>query len=499
MSAAFSQRVHTLPKGYLKLPTVFGFGQLCGWGVSRLPSCRLPILSYYHTAVLPRIRAATIYTLPPQRTQGARRSSITFRRNANQFQGVRTNLITTVQTVTVVQTVTSPTQTLFTTTCAQAVDPITPPTITDTVTITPPETSTPTPTPTPTPTSRYVVTPVTLTSTITSTDPSGNVFTSIFAIVSTPSPESAQSGSDGGGPNIPVIIGGVVGGIVGLLALIGIIWFIMSKKLLGGHGGHWDDTWEGDQGDQAGAAEVKQGGPAAANNGSSPNPYVYGVVGRGGDQPSGVHSHSRSTSTTGYAGHARSNSETPLISPLISPLHSPPNSPPSLQQHPLPGLDRRGTPVWASASAQQGYFHQGHPPISSDPNFTPTMTSTYTATSRATSATASLLSGYLPPPHTAANSTVAYPPGAAAPIIGGPRSPYNEYHKPPLEQSQHGAARQPSQRQQTGPSGSTTNPIRRTSLISVSRGAPRTLNDRPIVSCLATRVIECILVFSRVL
>ncbi len=310
-----------------------------------------------------------------------------------------------------------------------------------------PLTSTPTSTSSSSSKSSYIA-PVTLTSTLTSTDLNGNVFTSTFATVSTPSPDSAQSGSGGGGPNTPAIIGGVVGGVVALLALIGIIWFILYKKLSGGHGGHWDDTWEEDQGHQAGAAEVKHGRPAAADNGSSPNPYVYGVVGRGSDQPSGVHSHSRSTSITGYADHGRSSSQTPLML-ATSPPHSPPNSPPSLQQHTLPGLERRGTPVWASASAQQGYFHQGYPPISSDPNFTPTVTSAYNATSRATSA-------YLPPPHTAANPTVAYPPGAAPPVIGGPRSTNSEYHKPPLELSQHGAARQPSQREQTGPSGSTT-------------------------------------------
>ena len=387
-----------------------------------------------------------------QRTQRARLSSITLRRNADQFQGVRTSLITSLQTVTVVQTVTSPTQTLFTTTCAQDQDTITTPT-TVVITTTPTETdpvtvtSTPTSTPSSSSTSSYVVAPVTLTSTFTSTDPSGNIIIATVATVSTPSPDSAQSGSGSGGPNTPAIIGGVVGGVVGLIALIAIIWFIMYKRL---SGGQWDETWEED-GHQAGAAEVKHGGPAA-NDGSSPNPYVYGVVGRGtpspllrGDQASGVHSHSRSTSTaTGYADHGRSNSQTPLML-ATSPPHSPPNSPPSLPQHLLPSLERRGTPVWASASAQQGYFHQGYPPISSDPNFMPTASYAHG------------LSGYPPPPHAAANpAAVAYPPGAAPPIIGGPRSTFDEYHKPPLEQSQHEAARQPSQRQQPGPSSSTT-------------------------------------------
>ena len=447
VSVALALRVNTLPEGYPKLPAVFG--QFRGCAVARLPPSCLP---YYPPAVLPRIRITSICT---RRTQRARLSSITFRRNADQFQGVRTSLITSLQTVTVVRTVTSATQTLFTTTCAQDPDTITTPT-TIVITTTPSETEPVTVTRTPTETtssssstSSYVVAPVTLTSTFTSTDPSGNIIIATVATVSTPSPDSAQSGSGGGSPNTTAIIGGVVGGVVGLLALIGIIWFIMYKRL---SGGQWDETWEEDEGHQAGAAEVKPGGSAAANDGSSPNPYVYGVVGRGtpspllrGDQASGMHSHSRSTSTaTGYADHGRSNSQTPLML-ATSPPHSPPNSPPSLPQHLLPGLERRGTPVWASASAQQGYFHQGYPPISPDPNFTQMASSAH-----------GVFSGYPPPPHTAANQAMAYPPGAAPPVIGGPSSTFNEYHKPPLEQSQYGAARQPSQRQQTGPSGNTT-------------------------------------------
>ncbi len=54
--------------------------------------------------------------------------------------------------------------------------------------------------------------------------------------------------------------------------------------------------------------------------------------------------------------------------------------------------------------------------------------------------------------HIAANPAVEYPPAAAPPIIGGGRSTYEDL-KPPVEQSQHGAARQPSQ---AGPSGNTT-------------------------------------------
>ena len=187
------------------------------------------------------------------------------------------------------------------------------------------------------------------------------------------------------------------------------------------------------------------------NDGSSPNHYAYGVVGRGtpspllrGDQHSTIHSHSRSASTaTGYVDHGRSNSQTPLML-ATSPYHSPPTSPPSLQPPQLPGaLERTRTPVWASPSAQQGYFQQGYPPIPSDPNFTPTLTSTYSTTSRTTSATASsahgLLSSYAPPAHTAGNPPpVSYPPGAAPPVIGGRRSTYSD-HKPPLEQGRRSA------------------------------------------------------------
>src|SRR5258706_5106823 len=48
-----------------RLHAAFGFGQLRGCAVARLPSSRLPTPSYYHTAVLPRIRAATMCTLQP--------------------------------------------------------------------------------------------------------------------------------------------------------------------------------------------------------------------------------------------------------------------------------------------------------------------------------------------------------------------------------------------------------------------------------------------------
>jgi len=351
---------------------------------------------------------------------------------------------------------------------------------------------------------------VTLTSTYTSTDPSGNIIVQTVATVSTPSPDPSQAS---GGPN-PALIGGVVGGVVGAIALIGIIWYILYNKF----SGHWDETWDEDEGDHAGAAEIKPARPSAGNDGSVPNPYVYGVVGGGTshrtDQLSAAPSHSRSASTvTGYTDHARSNSQTPLMM-AASPPHSPPNSPPSLQQQQLPGvgggLDRTRTPIWASPSAQQGYFQQGYPPIS---DFTPTLNvnSTYSATSRATSATASstqgLLSGYIPPPHThtAANPAAAYPPGAAPPAIGGgKRNTYIEYHKPPLEHSQHDAGRPTSQRSQAG--SSKTNLVdapvdnsavsklvlaaglvsdkkenpRRTSLISVASGAPKALNHQPI-------------------
>jgi len=348
--------------------------------------------------------------------------------------------------------------------------------------VTPP---TPTPTPTSTPTSTSTststtgyVAPVTLTRTLTSTDPSGNIVVATVATVSTPSPDSTQSGAGSGDPNTPAIVGGVVGGLVGLAALIGIIWYIMYKK----SSGRWDDIWEEDEGHQAGVAEVKPGRPG--DDGSSPNPYVYGVVGRG--TPSPLHSRTVSTAT-GYADHGRSNSQTPLML-STSPPHSPPTSPPSLQPSQLPGagagLERMRTPIWANPSAQQGYYQQGYPPIPSD-------TYSTTSTSRTTSATASsnqgLLSGYVAPTHTAA-TPAAYPPGAAAPVIGGRRSTYNEYHKPPLEQSEQAAA----PHQQTAPSGSTTNlvdaPIDnsaksppKTSLVSVSPGPPKTSNPARIV------------------
>jgi hypothetical protein len=299
---------------------------------------------------------------------------------------------------------------------------------------------------------------VTRTSTYTSTDPSGNIIIATVATVSTPTPEPSP---DNSGTN-PAIIGGAVGGAVGLIALVGIIWYIVYKKV----NGRWDDNWEEDEAHDAGAAEVKQARPAAGNDGFAPNPYIYGVVGGGtqlrADQPSRAHSHSASVSTVaGYADHGRSNSQTPLMS---SPPHSPPNSPPTLQHHQLPGgLERTRTPIWASPSAQQqGYFQPGYPPIHPDPNFAPTVNSTYSATSRATSGTASstqgLLSGYPPPTNRAVSP--AYPPGAAPPAIGGggggQRNTFIEYHKPPLEpqqpqqQAYHGAVRPPSsQRQRT--------------------------------------------------
>jgi len=341
-----------------------------------------------------------------------------------------------------------------------------------------------------TPTSTHVL-PVTLTRTLTSTDPSGNIVLATVATVSTPSPNSTQSDAGSSGPNTAAIVGGVVGGLVGLAVLIGIIWYIMYKKL----GGRWDDIWEEDEGHQAGTAEVKQGRPAVGDDGSSSNRYVYGVVGHGTpspllrtDQPSGVHSHSHSVSTaTGYAYHGRPNSQMSTTSPP----HSPSTSPPSLQPSQLPGagagLERMRTPIWANPSAQQ--VPRGYPPIPSD-------TYSTTSTSRTTSATApssqGLLSGYVAPTHTAATPAVAYPPGAAAPMIEGRRSTYNEYHKPPLDQSQPAATLPRSKYQQTVPSGGTTNlvdaPIdtsakspRKASLVSVAPGPPKTSNPARIV------------------
>ena len=296
------------------------------------------------------------------------------------------------------------------------------------------------------------VAPVTLTRTLSSTDPSGNVIIATVATVSTPSPDSTQSDSGSGGPNTTAVIGGAVGGVVGLIALICIIWFIMRKRR---SGVRWDDIWEDDGGHQA---EVKYGAPAATGYGSSPN---QGVVGSGtpspllrGDQPTGVHSHSRSTSVaTGYATHRQSNSQTPFTLATSS-AYSPPNSPPSLQQQLLPGagaanLEGTQTPIWASPSAQ-GYFHQGSPPIPSDPNYTQTVTSTYNVTSHTTPATTYSTHG-----HTTANPVVAYARAVSPPIVEKRHSTYND-HKPPLDQSQQGSAGQPSQHQQVGPSGSTT-------------------------------------------
>ena len=420
--------------------------------------------------VLLQIRIATICTLP------LRELSITFRRNADQFQGASTSLITTFQTVPIFQTVTSPTQTLFSTTCAKSPN--------DSIVRNPITSTIPTSTITP-----VVVAPVTLTRTSSSTDPSGNVIISTVAIVSTPSPDSTQTGSGSGGPNTTVIIGGAIGGVVvGLIALIGIIWCIKNKRR---NGGYREDTWDEDEGHQAGAAKIKRGRPAAADYDPSQN---HGVVSSGtpspllrGDQPSGVYSHSRSTSTaTRYPTHRQSNSQTPFM--LAT---SPPHSPPPQQQQPLPaagaaGLDRTRTPIWARPSEQQGYFHQGYPSSSSDPNFTSTVTSTYSAPSRQTSATASstqgLLSGYPPPSHTTANPTMAYPPGAAPPITGGRRSTYNEDHSPPLEQSQHWAARQPSQYQQSGPSSRPSSSTAKSELVAASPASVHTpsIKDRRI-------------------
>ena len=211
-----------------------------------------------------------------------------------------------------------------------------------------------------------------------------------------------------------------------MVILIGIIWRIIYKQ----RSGRWDDTWEEEQAHRAGQAEIKPARPAVHDNSSSPNPYVYGAVGREtpsrSDQASATHSYSRTNSTaTGYAGHTRTNSETPLV---FSP--SPPHSPTNLQPPQLhgsgAGLDRARTPVWASAP-------QGYPPIPSDPNFAPTGTSTY----------------HVPPTQTGANSAVAYPPGAAPPAIGGRGSTYSEYHKPPPEPSLQGATRSPSQHYQS--------------------------------------------------
>jgi len=297
--------------------------------------------------------------------------------------------------------------------------------------------------------------------------------------VSTPSPNTTQSDA-GSGPNTVAIVGASVGGLVGLAALIGIIWYIMYKK----PGGRWDDTWEEDEGHQAGMAEVKQRRPAVGDDRSSSNRLLRT------DQPSRVHSHSRSVSTaTGYAYHGRPNSQMSTTSPP----HSPPTSPPSLQPSQLPGagagLERMRTPVWANPSAQQGYYQQGYPPIPSD-------TYSTTSTSRTTPATAfstqGLHSGYVAPTHTVATPAVAYPPGAAAPMNGGRLSTYNEYYEPPLEQFQQAAALPRSQYQQTAASDDTTNlvdaPIaksakspRRTGLGSVAPGPPKTSNPARIV------------------
>ena len=292
------------------------------------------------------------------------------------------------------------------------------------------------------------VPPVTITSLFTSTDPNGVVIVQTSKIVSTPSQEPNQYGSSSSSStNTPAIIGGVVGGAVALIAIISIFWFIMYKK----RSGSWDTGY------QAGAPETKGARPAVDDNGSSPNTYGYGAPSPlfRDDQHSAVHRHSLSASTaTGYADHRRTNSQAPLILAGLPP-HSPPNSPPSLHPSQLPGagagLDRTQTPVWASPSAQQEYFQHGYLPTPSDPNFTPGMTST--AISRATSATASSTHGLLiSPTLTAANSAVAYPPGAAPPVIeAARRSTYNEYHKPPLEQPLQGTNRPPSQYQQPGP------------------------------------------------
>ncbi len=296
------------------------------------------------------------------------------------------------------------------------------------------------------------VAPVTLTRTYSSTDPSGNVVIATVATVSTPSPDSTQSSSGSGGPNTTAVIGGAVGGVVGLIALIGIIWFFKYKRR---SGVRWDDIWEEDEGYQAGAAETKHGRPGTAEVEHGPPGTADSPPLLRGDQPSGVPSHSRSTSpATGYATHRQSNSQMPFMLATSSP-HSPPNSPPTLQQQLLPGagvagLEGTQTPIWASPSAQQGYFPPGSPPIPSDPNFTPTVTSTYNAISHTTAATTSSTHA-----HTTANPAAAYLPAAAPPIVEGRRSTYND-HKSPLEQSQHGSAGQPSQHQQAGPSGSTT-------------------------------------------
>ena len=355
---------------------------------------------------------------------------------------VITSLTTIFETYTVVRTVTTPTQTLYTTTCAPSPDEpavITPPTSTTTTTSAP-----------------VVVPPVTLTRIVSSTDTNGKLIISTVEIVSTPSPDSTQSGSGSGGPNTPAIIGGAVGGVVvGLIALIGIIWFIKNKRRTGGH---WDDTWEEDDGHQAGAAEVKYGAPATTDYGSSPTHGIMGSETQSpllrGDQPSGLYSHSRSTSTaTGYATHTQSNNQMPFT--LAT---SPPHSPPPQQQQPLPaagaaGLDRTRTPIWARPSEQQGYIHPGSSPIPSDPNYPQTMTSTYNATSHPTPATT-----YSTHTRTTANPVVAYAPAAAPPIVEKRHSTYKD-HKAPLEQSQHGSAGQPSQRKKAGSSGSTTKSV----------------------------------------
>ena len=157
-----------------------------------------------------------------------------------QAVGLSTRVTTSFQTITVVRTTTSPTQTLFTTECAQLPSYPTP-------------TPTPTPTSTPTSTSPIYVPPLTITSTSTSTDPNGNLVLVTVAIVSTPPPISTQYGAGSGGPNTTALIGGVVGGVVGVLILIGILWYFIYRKLRGRR----DETWEEDEGLYTEAAKYK--------------------------------------------------------------------------------------------------------------------------------------------------------------------------------------------------------------------------------------------------
>jgi hypothetical protein len=121
-------------------------------------------------------------------------------------------------------TVTTPTQTLYTTECGQVKPPSQPNPYTN-----PTPNPNPNPNPNQNPTPIYNIPPVTLTRTSTSTDPSGNIVLQTIAYVSTPLPDPNQYSSGSGGPNTVAIVGGVVGGVVGLIALIA--GFLVYRKM----------------------------------------------------------------------------------------------------------------------------------------------------------------------------------------------------------------------------------------------------------------------------